>query len=210
MGDKYGRKKIIAYFLLTSIGISSIFMNVSNIWVYGTWRLISQAFSTGAFVNAHAYGAEIVPKNYKQIPPVFTGGYSNVIAQILMTVFAWAFRSWYFLYVSFNMIHLVLTLLILFFVPESFRFLISKGRKSEAQAVLKKFYPEDDFAIELKNVPNPDESGDILVDEKKTKKSEGFSIIMKDKNMRMALICISVIWTLTRIGFKYKIWSSVG
>ena len=182
-------------------------MNVSNIWVYGTWRLISQAFSTGAFVNAHAYGAEIVPKNYKQIPPVFTGGYSNVIAQILMTVCAWAFRSWYFLYVSFNTIHLVLTLLILFFVPESFRFLISKGRISEAQEVLKKFYPEDDFTIELKNVQSPDKSRDISEEESKSNKSEGFSIIMKDKNMRMALFCKSVIWTLTRIGLRYDIWS---
>ena len=165
------------------------------------------AFSTGAFVNAHAYGTEIVPKNYKQIPPVFTGGYSNVIAQILMTVAAWVFRSWYFIYVSFNTIHLVLTLLILFFVPESFRFLISKGRISEAQEVLKKFYPEDDFTIELKNVQSPDKSRDISEEESKSKKSEGFSIIMKDKNMRMALFCISVIWTLTRIGLRYDIWS---
>ena len=68
LGDRYGRKKILSFFLGGALIFSSTLMNVSNAWVYGGWRTLQVGLATGAFANAQTYGMELVPKNYKHLP----------------------------------------------------------------------------------------------------------------------------------------------
>ena len=66
----------------------------------------------------------------------FIGGYSNVIAHVLLTFTSWYFRSWYWVIFVGNLVVGIALILILIFVPESYRFLITKGKISEAKTVM--------------------------------------------------------------------------
>ena len=67
--------------------------------------------------------------------------------------------------------------------------------------MLKKFYPKDEFIIDLRSDEKSDQVG---LTEKKDdpKKVKGFSLIIRDKNMRQSLFCLSLIWTVTSCLFN--------
>merc|ERR1719209_858680 len=146
LSDKLGRRHtLLIAVLCCSLGnLGGAFM--PNEWSYGIWRILGGAGGEGAFVLAFTMSLEYsgVAERVPCIPWVtYSTFLANMISipfalgEILPTVIGYFVRDWSMFQLAVSIFMLV-TCLSWFLLPESPRYLISKGNVVEVTKVLEK------------------------------------------------------------------------
>ncbi|KAF3320962.1 organic cation/carnitine transporter 2-like protein [Carex littledalei] len=134
----FGRKRLLVFscFAMSVAGILAVFS--PNIWIYAAMRFICGFARATVGTCAMVLCTEIVGKKWREIVSIisfvcFTLGFLSlpVIAYLCRMV------SWRFLYLWTSIPSLCYTVLVYFFVQESPRWLLVRGRKDEAIETLK-------------------------------------------------------------------------
>lgn len=155
LADTYGRRTLLivaAVFFVISAWGSGIAVS-SNEFIF--YRILGGLAVGAASVMAPAYISEVAPARYRGIlttiqqvaiiSGLFMAFVSNYLlaktagvstAVLWMNMEAWRWMFWIELIPAFSF------LIALFFIPESPRFLVAKGKKDQASAVLCKLYGE--------------------------------------------------------------------
>ncbi|PZC83432.1 hypothetical protein B5X24_HaOG207815 [Helicoverpa armigera] len=135
ISDKVGRKKLIVF-----TGVTGALMGLArsvtvSYWTYVVFELI-EAMLGDAYSPNYMLGVEMVAKENRAIfAPIMIGSMS--VGGILMALIAWLIPYWrHFLRVIYA--PALIFIFYAFFLDESVRWLLIKGRKKEAKNILRK------------------------------------------------------------------------
>lgn len=174
LGDIYGRKKILivsAIFFIVSAAGSGI---ASSSLEFVTYRILGGLAVGAASVMAPAYIAEVAPANLRgalttiQQVAIISGLFAAFLSNYLLAgaagastdTFWMGFEAWRWMFWM-ELIPAGLFLALLFFIPESPRFLVATGKTSHATKVLERLMKAEnasdkqkEIALSIDNAPN--------------------------------------------------------
>jgi len=154
LSDQYGRKRILIsvalFFAVSSLGAALS----TEVWQFVSWRILGGLAVGAASVLSPMYIAEIAPSN---IRGRLVSGYQLAITLGILLAYFINFsmhdidQNWRWMFAS-GTLPSVLFFVLLFFVPESPRFLFKTGKDTHAFEILKKLGGESNALIEIKQI----------------------------------------------------------
>uniref|UniRef100_H2YAZ1 Major facilitator superfamily (MFS) profile domain-containing protein n=1 Tax=Ciona savignyi TaxID=51511 RepID=H2YAZ1_CIOSA len=134
ISDKIGRKKamIIGYHLLLPVCICTAFS--PNYTVFAVLRAATGMLVGGATLVMFIYTQELVSRDRWAVTSSL-GAVQFAVGSIIMIVVSYYIPAWRMLYIALT-VPQVIPLIFTWFVPESPRWLYSKGRLAEAEDIL--------------------------------------------------------------------------
>ena len=156
LADRFGRRPIL---LISTLAFSVLMLltpSVSSVEQLTIIRFVTGIFLGGIMPNVMAYSSEIVPSKYRILTMmVISCGYTvgamlgGGISALLTPI-----GGWHAIFYFGGIIPLIIFFIMLFTLPESLQFMVSKHNDHKALLWLKKFYPKLNFSSELK-ILNP-------------------------------------------------------
>ncbi|XP_057338049.1 organic cation transporter protein-like isoform X2 [Microplitis mediator] len=138
VADKYGRKRaLIIGVLLQTIAVSSCAL-VPWFWAYIILRFILGLSVSSMYSSAYTILSEITKSHRKNVFGAIIDSMFTIGSLILISI-AYFLLDWRHLQLVLSSFTVALIILI-WFVPESPRWLISKNRHDEAQKIIEKYY----------------------------------------------------------------------
>ncbi|KAL2740338.1 organic cation transporter protein [Vespula squamosa] len=167
LSDKFGRRPIFFLSLVIQLAGGILVAIVPEFISYVIFRLIVGSTTSGVFLVAYVIALEMVGPKKRLVAGVgcqlfFTTGY------ILTAGFAYLITDWRMLQVAIT-IPSIAFLLYWWFIPESARWLLMKGRAEEAKDILQRASKENGMEIprEALNTLLSNNSDDSMPDSKK-------------------------------------------
>lgn len=156
LADRFGRRPIL---LISTLAFSVLMLltpSVSSVEQLTIIRFVTGIFLGGIMPNVMAYSSEIVPSKYRILTMmVISCGYTvgamlgGGISALLTPI-----GGWHAIFYFGGIIPLIIFFIMLFTLPESLQFMVSKNNDHKALLWLEKFYPKLNFSSELK-ILNP-------------------------------------------------------
>nr|KAG5706794.1 hypothetical protein BaRGS_004129 [Batillaria attramentaria] len=133
-GDYFGRRSVYTFMML-GLAVSSVGVVFAyNVPLLMACRFVAGASSVGASISCSLISSELLGTSKRRWTSVATR-ISSVLVKLMITLLAFFLRDWHYFQASLA-VPVVFVLAGFFFVPESPRWLVSKGRFKEAQKVL--------------------------------------------------------------------------
>ncbi|XP_014357532.2 organic cation transporter protein [Papilio machaon] len=191
ISDRFGRKVAvgIASFASFIFGIGRAFTN--NYLAYLAMHFLEAGFGGGLYPSAYVLAVELVGLKQRVIVSAMCN-MTFVVGEILLALLAWFVDSWR-IYIFILYSPAILVAIYVWFMNESARWLLSKGRREEAVNILKsaaKINNLDPRKLEL------DALGDPLLDPKNqtVDKMSQFSKAIRSTIIWKRLIICSFLW----------------
>ncbi|XP_030573667.1 organic cation transporter protein-like [Drosophila novamexicana] len=161
MSDKLGRKPTFFASLVTQLIFGVVAAVAPDYFTYTISRLIVGATTSGVFLVAYVIAMEMVGASYRLFAGVAVQMFFSV-GFMLTAGFAYFIHDWRWLQIALTLPGL-LFMCYYWIVPESARWLLSKGRKEEAFVIIEK-------AAKVNRVEIPSEIYEQLIEEAAEKK----------------------------------------
>ncbi|UJR32678.1 hypothetical protein I4U23_020138 [Adineta vaga] len=214
MADKYGRRPImsICIILMACTGFICAFFpqkHLFGFWpsytVYTISRFILACSTRGIAVTGFVLATELVGPKNKFLTAIIVQ-YFFAFGQLFLVTFAYFIREWRRLTLTLSLFTIPFTFFY-FFLPESARWMISKGRYKQAEKLLRK------IAV-INKKPFDEEAFQQLIHEQKkntTEQSEQVGVLALFKSRIMCIISINLFfqWFVQNLVF-YGISQSTG
>ncbi|CAJ0567810.1 unnamed protein product, partial [Mesorhabditis spiculigera] len=194
LSDKYGRKKVLMYCFLLCIVFQVATVFARTLWMFTVLRAIVGFFNGGQMTIYSVYKIEHTPKNHRVWITALISFAPNFI---LMNGIAWLSHDWQ----SFQIALVIVSfpaLLISFFLYESPRWLLGRGRIAEAEHIL----------LNIQRIDGKTEHREELTSllqaefekaEAREKKQQNYSIIDLFSTQKMAAVtstlCMGMLFT---------------
>ncbi|OAF64829.1 Solute carrier family 22 member 1 [Intoshia linei] len=214
LADRYGRKKIYVSCIIIQALIGACASFVQRYWEYIFLRMFVGACEQGVNIIGFTLAIELFMEKERAI---FATSYSLFwsLGGVYFALLAYLLRNWRVLQ-FFISIPWIFSIVLLWILPESLIWLISKNRFKEADKILifaTRLYPNysleknylSNFAEMEQNRAGPSsiENGKPDI---KAKKSSNIYDLFKTPNMRKVSICVSLLWFFnmsTYFGWSY-------
>ncbi|CAB3244112.1 unnamed protein product [Arctia plantaginis] len=191
VSDRFGRKVAVGFAAGSSLlfGFSRAFS--PNYLTYVALHFLEAAFGGGLYPSAYVFIVELVGLKQR----VFVSAMCNmtfVIGVVLIALLAWCIDNWR-TYIMILYAPAVIVLVYIWFMNESARWLLSKGKREKAISVLKKaakINNLDPRQLELESLGDP-----LLKAESQTtdKKSQFYKAVRSSIIWKRLIIC-SFLW----------------
>lgn len=136
MSDKYGRKRLVIPCTVCAMVVAFLSSFSPTFWVFGVTRFLLGFFAPGTVVMFFIIVSEMVGPKFRPLAGI-TLWLFFTLSLIIVGVVAMYVRQWKMLMVYSTAPYMIL-LPLLFYVPESLRWLHVTGRLKEAHAVIEK------------------------------------------------------------------------
>jgi SP family arabinose:H+ symporter-like MFS transporter len=209
LSDRYGRKKVLIsvalFFAASSLGAGL----AGEVWQFVSWRILGGLAVGAASVLSPMYIAEIAPSGFRGR---LVAGYQLAITLGILLAYSINYslhnvdQNWRWMFAS-GTFPSVLFFILLFFVPESPRFLYKIGKNENAFEILKKLGGETNALYEI---------GQIKESLSNISKRAGFSQLFTTGTRRAVLlgfllaIFVQITGINTVIDYAPKILIQVG
>ncbi|KAL4713919.1 hypothetical protein ACJJTC_015573 [Scirpophaga incertulas] len=204
--DRYGRRitMVISVFNTVLLGIIRAFS--VNYLMYMILQLLQTTLGSGIYTAAFILATEMLGPKYRVVigmlcPTMFSLG------QILLGVMAWCIQPWRHLIIG---LHIPFALLIFHYwlVPESVRWLLSKGKHEEAKKILEKVARANNKQISEKSLEALTNPPEIPLTQKQNDDNI-FKVIIKSPVMLRRVCTIPIWWiTTTFVYYGLSIYST--
>lgn len=136
MSDKYGRKRIVMPCTVSAFLVAFLSSFSPNFWVFGITRLLLGFFAPGTTVMFFIIASEMVGPKFRPLAGIMLWLFFT-LSLIIVGFVAMHVRTWKMLMIYSTAPYLIL-LPLLFFIPESLRWLHVTGRLNEVNVLIKK------------------------------------------------------------------------
>ncbi|XP_013172468.1 PREDICTED: solute carrier family 22 member 13-like isoform X1 [Papilio xuthus] len=197
ISDRFGRRNSI----VASVLINVIFMLATpfspNFWTFSIFRLITGIASGGTLIICIVIVMEIISKSHREAASSVLVQ-PDALAQASLSIFAYYSPNWN-IYVLVYSVASIFILIIILFIPESPRWLISRGRIDEAIQIITKAAQRNKLSTEnieaiIKN------SAEKLINKKEVVNTT-YLDLFKTKELAINTTCIFVAWTVSGTCF---------
>ncbi|XP_067931131.1 organic cation transporter protein-like [Watersipora subatra] len=190
LSDWIGRKKtmLIALLLQGVTGLASGLVP-KNYYVFIVLRFFTGAGSMGLFMTNFVLGMELIGPKYRLVAGIVIQ-YFFALGYVLVTGFAYATKQWQYLEIAMSAPSF-LFLTYYWFVPESARWLLAKGRTAEANEIVQK-------AAKVNNVTLPENVFDNL---KSESHKEKISAILRSPRLVTRSLVIFFNWAVIAMSY---------
>ncbi|KAL3882125.1 hypothetical protein ACJMK2_028496 [Sinanodonta woodiana] len=148
LSDAFGRKKTL-YFSVILMLVSSVALTWSQTFAsYVSLRCLVGASGAGAFMTAYVIGMELVGPS-KRLWAGIVIEYFSALGQLVLGGIAYTVRDWKYVELITGA-SCAIYLLYWWFIPESPRWLLSKGRIEEAETILHEAAKANDVTLPQK------------------------------------------------------------
>nr|XP_046487141.1 organic cation transporter protein-like [Neodiprion pinetum] len=202
LSDRYGRKRILIWGSVLQL-ISGLLVAASpNFTMYVIFRMIVATTSTGLYLVAYIAAIEMVYRKKKI--PAGTISFFFVGGCLLTVLLAYYIRNWRILQLAYT----APTLLFLAFswsIPESARWLLSKGRVEEAKNILYKASMENGVKLPR------DTLDELLItgsEDKPNSKKSSLLDLLRYPNIRKRSLILAIIWFLNNCTYYGLSWNT--
>ncbi|XP_046480502.1 organic cation/carnitine transporter 2-like [Neodiprion pinetum] len=150
LSDKYGRRNLLVVATLMSSIFGLIRSFSFNYWMFITFEFLDAFSGSAVYSAAFVLGMELVGPKKRALASILTCT-MYIVFVVFLGLFAMWFRSWRVLLRIFYTAGLF-ALFLPFIVPDSVRWLLSKERIEEAEAVLRKIAAGNKIEISEKSI----------------------------------------------------------
>ncbi|XP_072182317.1 organic cation transporter protein-like [Diadema setosum] len=196
ISDVIGRRLVI-YISMALQGCLGIAIAFSpNYATFTTLRVFMGAANTGVFLIAFVVGAELVGPSKRPVAGIVTGMFFS-IGYMLLALIAFFVRDWWLLQIIISVPSFLL-LLTFPFVPESVRWLISRGRTEEATAVIVKA-----GKVNKVELPDPIFSDEEIKEQEAATTAKPLTMLelFKTPNLRIRTLNCMFNWTVNTLVY---------
>ncbi|KAM9313501.1 organic cation/carnitine transporter 2-like [Gastrophryne carolinensis] len=196
MSDRFGRKKVLFATMAVQTGFS-IVQVFSNSWeMFTVLFLIVGMGQISNYVAAFILGAEILGKSVRIIFSTLGVCIFYAVGYMLLPLIAFFIRDWRMLLLALSIPGLF-CIPLWWIIPESPRWLLSQGRVTEAEHIIRKAakknrktVPETIFSLsELQHLKD------------QSHKAYTFFDLMKTKNIRIVTFLSIILWMIISVGY---------
>ncbi|XP_013390539.1 solute carrier family 22 member 3-like [Lingula anatina] len=208
LADRYGRRKIFFGTLAGTAVVGSVAMFSPNVYIFLVFRFFLGTLTVGFWLTGYLLILEIFPpkqRTYFGILAAF--GWNS--GALTMALFGYLIRDWKTLQLVISLPALA-GVLVWWFVPESVRWLLARGRQGEAQQLVynmvkfnNKKLPED-FQLCVPISKKDRSAGDDSNNEEKTYTTLD---LFRTPKIRLRIICCTILWivnTLVYYGISFS------
>ncbi|XP_035701956.1 organic cation transporter protein isoform X2 [Folsomia candida] len=186
LSDRFGRRPVFFFSLVLQVVFGILAGLAPEYWTFVIARMIVGSSTSGIFLVGYVIAMEMVGPSRRTFVGVacqlfFTAGY------IVTALFAYFIRDWKILQIALSLPGLVF-LSYYWFLPESVRWLLARGRRDEAKAILK------NVALENKVVLTEDVYENLSAEEPSEKKSTSILAIFRYRRLGLRAINIFFNW----------------
>ncbi|XP_056636575.1 organic cation transporter protein-like [Diorhabda sublineata] len=194
ISDRYGRKFLLVWGMLLCavFGLSRTFMPTYELFLL--FEFLDAAFSAGTYICGFVLGVELVGPKKRVITGIISSS-TYAVGEMFTASAAWSVQSWKkIIYILYTPIFLLISYI--WIVPESVRWLLSKGRTEEAKSILRK-------AAKWNGKHLPEEVLEKLsyIDASETTKKNEILNALKSRILCVRLIICSFCWIVCAFQF---------
>ncbi|XP_078086939.1 organic cation/carnitine transporter 2-like [Mustelus asterias] len=196
LSDRFGRK-IVLFGTLAVQTVFGILQAFSPNWeMFCILNFIVGLGSTSNYAAAFVLGSEVFGKSMRIVYCTLGVGISYACGYMFLPIVAYFIRSWWMLLLTLSFVGL-LYIPLWWFIPESPRWLMIKGRVQETEAILRH--------IAMKNHITPPEVlfSDLELEDMKANSKQSHDIIhlFKTRNIRAITLINFVVWMVLTVGY---------
>ncbi|CAH2084362.1 unnamed protein product [Euphydryas editha] len=200
ISDRFGRKMalIINVFNLALFGLIRAFS--VNYPMYVVLQLVQTTLGAGTYSSAYIFAAELVGPKYRVIVSAVCSS-MYAIGQIVVGGVAWLIEPWRYMIMA---LHIPCFLIITYywFLSESVRWLLSKGKSNEAQTVLETVARVNKTQISEKSMEALKSTSQKTVEVSDVEKPGLFRSIISSPTL-LRRVCTTPIWWITATFVYY-------
>ncbi|XP_067852250.1 organic cation/carnitine transporter 2-like isoform X3 [Heptranchias perlo] len=196
LSDRFGRKAVLFGTMAVQTGFSILQVFSPNWEIFCLLNFLVGIGQISNYVAAFVLGSEILGKSVRVMYSTLGVCISYAFGYMLLPLVAYFIRSWRILLFTLSFPGL-LYIPLWWFVPESPRWLLLKGRIQEAEAILR--------LIAKKNGVTPPAVlfTDVELEDMKAQSIQSYAIIhlVKTRNIRAITIINLLVWMILAIGY---------
>ncbi|MEE6467387.1 hypothetical protein FKM82_007223 [Ascaphus truei] len=199
LGDRIGRRPVILISMLLQLSFGVGLAFVTNFFVYIALRCVVGIAMSGILINNLVLVAEWVGSSQRARATI-TGHVCFAVGLMVLAGLSYAIRNWRLL----QLVGSLPTALLFFYIwvlPESPRWLLTKGKNEKAKKLLQK-------AATINKRTIPEEILSQLNEEKKAK-SGNIIDLFKNRNMRKRTLVMCFVWFVNSLVY-YGLSLNVG
>lgn len=205
MSDNFGRKPVFFASLVLQVIFGVLVAVAPDYWTYTLGRLIIGATTSGVFLVSYVLSMEMVGPTKRLFAGIAVQMFFS-FGFIVTAVFAYFFREWREFQIAITLPGLVF-MCYYWFIPESARWLLSKGRNDEAIKIIEAVAKENKVVIPkevLKGVI--DEQSNAKVDDSANKPS--LWDLFRYPNLRKKTLLIFFCWFVNSATYYGLSWNT--
>ncbi|CAH0629132.1 unnamed protein product [Chrysodeixis includens] len=185
--DKFGRKTVVVFTTLACAVIGMAKSVTYNYWVYAFVEMIEPILGD-CYSATFTLAMEMVTKEYRPLM-LFAIGIFGTLGDVSMAIIAWLSPTWR-MFLIYTYLPQFIFILYLFWIDESPRWLLSKGRKTEAEMILRQAAKMNSISIDEKKLSK-------LRCEENSKNTSLLTLLkttFSSKKLSLRLLCCICMW----------------
>ncbi|XP_078087707.1 organic cation/carnitine transporter 2-like [Mustelus asterias] len=196
LSDGFGRKAILFGTMAVQTGFNMLQIFSPSWEIFCLINFLIGIGQISNYVAAYVLGSELLGKSIRITYSTLGVGISYACGYMFLPLIAYFIRSWRMLLFALSLFGL-LYIPLWWFIPESPRWLLLKGRVQDSEAILRK-------AAKRNGVTLPDILfNDLEVEGIKDENGKSFTIIclVKSRNIRVITLISLIVWLILAVGY---------